>query len=199
MRTIIYIIIVLALISGGYVWYTRSGGKVPESISDITDIVTNTDTDNNPVATSSPAATQTYTVDTTKSSLSFATIGSVTFQSGTIRLENGKVVSGVLVADMNTVSAEMLKDKKYFDVATYPTATFTITGSETDTQGVVLVGNMKVKDITREVRMPVGDIEDASTADKIGISLDGETQFDTGMEGIFKTVTVRVDINAYAN
>lgn len=202
MKTIIYIVLALVLISGGYVWYVRSGGEVPESISTITnsvsDTITGEDTDGPAIATSSPAATQTYTVDTTKSSLSFASVGSVKFKSGTIVLKSGVVTSGTLVADMNTLSTDTLKGKDYFDVATYPTATFTVTGSRQTAEGTTLVGTLVVKDMSKGVEMPVGQIEDASTADKVGISFDGDTSFDTGKEGIFKTVSIHVDISAYA-
>ncbi len=201
MKTIIYIVLALVLISGGYVWYVRSGGEVPDSVSDVTntisDAVTGEDTDGPAIATSSLAATQTYTVDTTKSSLSFASVGSVKFKNGSIVLKNGVVTSGTLIADMNTLSTEMLKGKDYFDVATYPTATFTITGSRQTAEGTTLVGTLAVKDMSKGVEMPVGQIEDASTANNVGMSFDGDTSFDTGKEGIFKTVSIHVDITAY--
>ncbi len=85
--------------------------------------------------------------------------GTVDVSSGRVVVEGGQIVGGTLTVDMVTITdldleAGMkekleghLKSTDFFDVATYPAATFTISSVE----GSVVTGIMTIKGIDREI------------------------------------------------
>lgn len=97
--------------------------------------------------------------------------GTVAIQEGSLKVENGKVVGGTVVMDMNQiVSNDIPKDNEnygklighlaspdFFDVANYPTATFEITNvAEQAGEGtnVMVSGNLTLRGITKNISFP---------------------------------------------
>lgn len=84
--------------------------------------------------------------------------GSVQASQSTLS-RTGAVFAGSVTFDMKTITStpvkdkliEHLKGKDFFDVATYPTATFTITDA-TETQ---VKGNLTMKGITKPITLPL--------------------------------------------
>ena len=95
--------------------------------------------------------------------------------SGTIEITDGSITvtdttaTGTFVLDMDTLHVGLtakkpgkegaleshLKGQGFFDVATYPTATFTITGvSPLEEQTYTVTGNLTMKGVTEEISFP---------------------------------------------
>lgn len=95
--------------------------------------------------------------------------GFIKYLYGGFDVQNGKVIAGKFVLDMNSINVTDLEgDKKlsleghlkgtekdaedhFFNVAKYPEAVFNATGMENN----LLVGDLTMKDITNEVKIPV--------------------------------------------
>lgn len=95
-------------------------------------------------------------------------VGTIALKSGELTV-NGETASGKFVIDMNTITDEdlptqVLKDQltnhlksdAFFDVATYPETTFTITKVEkaanaTDSVNYNISGNLKLKDVEKNI------------------------------------------------
>lgn len=93
-----------------------------------------------------------------------AHIGTVALKSGALSIENGVLIGGTFVIDMNTITnidmkgsenAEKieghLKTADFFDIATYPTSKFVITKVETVAEKLAVTGNLQVKDVTKSI------------------------------------------------
>jgi len=166
-------IIVLIIIIGLYFVHTREETSVVEKMS----------TEQMEDATAITAGT--YTVDTTESEFMWA--GQKPFidgyvNSGTIALSEGVITvtdttaTGSFVLDMNTLHVGLtaqkpgsegaleghLKGSRWFDVATYPTATFSIIAvTPTDTDLVYTVtGDLTIKGVTHEISFPAEIYQD---------------------------------------
>ena len=96
--------------------------------------------------------------------------GTVALKSGTLEL-NGEKVKGSFVADMASLKdAEgngrlegHLKSADFFEVEVYPTATFEITGNNSNDGQLYLNGKMTIKGITKEIQVPVTISNDENT------------------------------------
>lgn len=121
--------------------------------------------------------------------------GGLQISEGTITVEDGMIVSGMVTVDMNTMTPEdenysedkpaeglvgHLMSPDFFDVATYPTATFEITG----TDGQNVVGNMTIRGVTNEGVITISSSE--MTDD--GMTASGTMTFDRHAYGVsYKT------------
>lgn len=162
MKTFIAII-VIALVGVG-AWFMM---KNPNAVE-----MANTE---NETAAPVALADGSYTVSTTSSSLiwegskpliptGYFDRGTIDLRSGILEVEGGNVASGTFTIDMATIAAaetsgqgevsrltDHLQSADFFDVETYPTATFTVTDvSETGE----VTGNLTIKGTTREVTFP---------------------------------------------
>ncbi len=93
--------------------------------------------------------------------------GTVALKSGNLVVENGKIKSGVFVVDLNTIKCVdlagtdgagklegHLKGEDFFDVAKYPTATFTIKSVKNNGAKLNVTGNLQIKDVTKTITIP---------------------------------------------
>lgn len=118
--------------------------------------------------------------------------GTVKVKSGDLKMEAGKLVGGEFIMDMNSItctdlqggSAERLvghlKSADFFGVDKHPTAKFVITRAiATDTKGNYrVIGNITIKDKTKEIRFNAAVTETAGKASATAkITLD-RTDFD---------------------
>jgi len=95
--------------------------------------------------------------------------GTITFESGDVIVENGKLESGKFVADMTSLTSVDLKDDAeqlgklnghlksgdFFEVEKFPTASYEITKVTPATEGdynTVLDGNLTIKGITKPIQ-----------------------------------------------
>lgn len=98
-------------------------------------------------------------------------MGTVTLSTGELLVEGSELVGGNFVLDMNSIANEdlagtdkqaklegHLKTGDFFEVETYPTATFSITGIEpaADSPEAThnLTGNLTMKGVTKSVTLP---------------------------------------------
>jgi polyisoprenoid-binding protein YceI len=87
-----------------------------------------------------------------------------------------KIQGTIDVASVDTDDAkrdEHLRSADFFDVATHPKMTFESTKVVKDGDGYVAVGNLTLRGVTKEIRMPVefsGPIKDPWGNDRIGFS-----------------------------
>jgi polyisoprenoid-binding protein YceI len=93
--------------------------------------------------------------------------GTVALKSGNLEVVKGKIKSGVFVVDLNTIkNVDMagsdgagkieghLKGEDFFDVAKYPTATFTITNTKNNGAKIDVTGKLQIKDVTKTITIP---------------------------------------------
>lgn len=105
--------------------------------------------------------------------------GTVALQSGNFKLENGKIVGGSFVIDMNSiVCLDMsqddpkygdlighLKSQDFFAVDSFPTAQFEITSIAEGTDGMSTVsGNLTMRGITKNISFPAHLMVDGNKA-----------------------------------
>jgi len=87
--------------------------------------------------------------------------GTIMLQSGNLSLEGDKI-TGSFTVDMSTIkdSGESsrleghLKSKDFFEIEVYPISKFEITGSETKNGKLYVIGNLTIKDVTKEITFP---------------------------------------------
>lgn len=93
-------------------------------------------------------------------------VGTIQVQSGNLDMENGQLRGGSFVIDMTSIQCTdlkgggadklvgHLKSEDFFGVATYPTATFTITKvvSRGTSGAYKIEGNMQIKKATQAIR-----------------------------------------------
>lgn len=134
-----------------------------------------------------PAATD-YTVDTQNSLLTWkgskvtgsSHEGTLKLSAGTLKVEGGNLVAGNFTIDMNSLDNTDLKGKDgyekllghlksddFFSVATFPTATFEITGATAKTGDANathdISGNLTIKGITKNLTFPAKVTIDPTT------------------------------------
>jgi polyisoprenoid-binding protein YceI len=118
---------------------------------------------------------ETYNVDTAASVLNWkgtkplgAHDGVVSLKSGSLVIEEGELLDGEFVIDMNSiVNVDMkgtdgagkieghLKSADFFDVAKYPTSKFVITSVEESEDGKLdVTGKLTIKDVTKSITIP---------------------------------------------
>ncbi|WP_053971556.1 YceI family protein [Mangrovimonas sp. ST2L15] len=136
-----------------------------------------------------------YTVDTTASTITWKGFkptgshhGAIALESGVLTVKDGLVESGTFKVDMGSLEVndipaddEMngkltghLKSADFFDVEAFPTSEFTVTGSEKKDGALMLSGNLKMKDATNNITIPVtlNETEDSVTLTSETFSID---------------------------
>lgn len=125
--------------------------------------------------------------------------GTIDLQSGTLHVEDGRVTAGNFVLDMSTVQARdesmnaernaqltnHLKSEDFFEVATYPTATFSIVSVEDisarpetlelELEGAThyVTGNLTLRETTKAVSFPaIIEVGEAGVAAKAQFTID---------------------------
>ena len=119
----------------------------------------------------------TYKVNTNNSVISWTGSKPTGKHTGTLKLSSGELnasgngLAGTMVIDMNSLTdvdlesgkgkeklEGHLKSADFFDVSTYPTATFTITGTQVVTGNPEVThnvtGNLTIKGITKSITFP---------------------------------------------
>jgi polyisoprenoid-binding protein YceI len=118
----------------------------------------------------------TFVADTEQSSIAwkgFKPTGShngiIKLSEGNVSVNNGSIESGTFLIDMNSIvvldiptdddeNADLtghLKSADFFDVETYPGASFEVTGLSTVEGKTMLSGNLTMKDATNNISIPV--------------------------------------------
>ena len=111
-----------------------------------------------------------YKVDAESSTLTWkgykptgSHIGTITLISGELEMKGKKIKGGNFVADVTTIKDSEgnkrleghLKSKDFFEVETFPIASFEITGTNTNDGQLYVNGNMTIKGITKSMSFPV--------------------------------------------
>lgn len=132
--------------------------------------------------------TASFDVDTAASKISWkgskplgSHIGSINLSSGTFAMVDGNVTEGKFMIDMNSISNEDLegdgktnleshlkgtvegKEGDFFNVNTYPFATFILKGVSEVDGGMKAHGNLTIKDKTNPVEFPVSVTTEGNT------------------------------------
>lgn len=129
-----------------------------------------------------------YTVDATQSQViwtgakvSGEHTGTVDVKEGSLIVQEGKIVSGNFVLDLNTINTtdlegeykdkldEHLKNEDFFNVAQFPTASFQITNVEDAAEAgkVKVSGNLTIKDITKNISFDATVVEITESSAKV--------------------------------
>ncbi|REE83188.1 polyisoprenoid-binding protein YceI [Lutibacter oceani] len=113
-----------------------------------------------------PTIQNTLKVDVTSSTITWSGYkptgshtGTIMLQSGTLAMQDEYIIGGSFIADMSSIkdadgSAKLeghLKSADFFEIETYPTATFNITEVEMEDGNAIITGNMTIKGITKEI------------------------------------------------
>lgn len=132
-----------------------------------------------------------YTANTEKSTIEWKGFkptgthnGTIAIKEGKLSMNNDAIESGRFVIDMNSINvldipAEEKGNAKlkghltsadFFDVETYPIASFEVTGTETIDGKTMLSGNLTLKDATNNISIPV-----STTVENNTVTLTSET------------------------
>jgi polyisoprenoid-binding protein YceI len=188
MKNILIIVAILAVAAAG-IWFYLSSRDNADVDATATSNQENESTASNlegvPVESTTTMETGTYAADTSKSSIAweagkpaisgYVHFGSFALESGAVTLTDGDL-SGEFVVDMDSVEIKSLgggkagqestleghlKGDRFFDTATYPTATFTITDVEPkvlpgpDQSDYTATGELTLKGKTETVSFPI--------------------------------------------
>lgn len=94
--------------------------------------------------------------------------GTIKLLSGAIEVENNQIKGGNFVADMTTIKDDdgspklerHLKSPDFFEIETYPTSSFEIKSIKKSENGTFLIGNLTIKNVTKEMEIPATVIVD---------------------------------------
>jgi K(+)-stimulated pyrophosphate-energized sodium pump len=103
--------------------------------------------------------------------------GKISISEGSINVENGAIISGLCVVDMNSMTCADIKDEEknanfighlkdddFFSVNQFPTATLNITSvSKIDEEFAVVKGQLTIKGITNDISFPAKFITEGNT------------------------------------
>ena len=89
--------------------------------------------------------------------------GTIALLSGELKMRGNKVKGGFFTVDMPSLKDAdaskrlegHLKSKDFFEVEVFPTATFKIKSSEEKDSKIYITGSMTIKDVTKEITIPV--------------------------------------------
>lgn len=131
-----------------------------------------------------PLTDGTYTLDTSASVINWEGSkklvntthkGTLALKDGNFVVTNGAIASGTFTVDMTSLKddgtgvGKHLLSADFFDVATYPTAMFTLTS----VMDGMVTGDLMIKGITQSVTFPVSLAQDADTITAMGsVALD---------------------------
>jgi len=136
-----------------------------------------------------PARAAVYEIDASHSTIGFSVKhmlvanvkGSFGTFSGTVNFEPAnpqetKAAATIQVDSIDTANEKRdahLIDKDFFDAAAFPQISFETTAVEGTLPNLVLVGNLTMKGVTKEIRLPVelsGPVKDFNGNNRIGLS-----------------------------
>ena len=163
----------------------------------------------------------THTLDTTASTIGWTGSkvlpggdhsGTFGVSEGSFTLEEGNLIVGKVTIDMTSLVgdgsgvADHLRGADFFEIDTYPTSTFVVTGYEDE----VLSGDLTIKGVTMPVSFPVtlggdGDVLNITAAFEIdrtewGLTYGSGSFFDDlGDKAIEDMVQITFDIVAHIN
>lgn len=115
-------------------------------------------------------ASETFTVNTSESTIAWKGFkptgshnGTIAIENGVLNIVNGKINSGTFLINMTSIkdadaSAKLeghLKNADFFDVEKFPTAAFEITSIENVDGKTMLSGNLTLKDVKNNVTFPI--------------------------------------------
>ena len=137
--------------------------------------------------------------------------GTVKVKSGNVVMKGNQVVGGTFVLDMTTINAtdlsgeyqtklnNHLKNGDFFEVDTYPTATYTITSLKKNKDKVynyIVNGNLTVKGKTKAVSFPAKITYSKGVVNLVSdkFSFDRQ-QFDVAYKAAMKDVLVKDEID----
>ena len=136
-----------------------------------------TTTEAEEVAISESTSTK-YMVNTDESVIEWAGykptgshVGTINIESGVFTVNDGDLESGTFVINMGSLEESEdnqrleghLKSADFFEVETYPSAAFEITGYEMVDGKAMLSGNLTMKDTKNNVTFPVTTTQDGDT------------------------------------
>ena len=98
-------------------------------------------------------------------------VGTIDLISGDLEVKGDKIKGGSFSADMSTIKESKgnarfenhLKSKDFFEIETFPTSTFEITGSKKKDEKTIITGNLTIKGITKEISFPASISENDSS------------------------------------
>ncbi len=105
----------------------------------------------------------------------FVHIGTVEIKSGSVAIENGKIISGEIIIDLTTLQKgnprldDHLKNPDFFNVSVFPYSKFIIQEYKNNT----LYGALEVLGISHEINFPV-----AISINEEGVNVKGEFELD---------------------
>lgn len=112
--------------------------------------------------------------------------GTIKPQNGNLHFVNDTLKAGMLIINMNSLNAEVkqlethLKQKDFFEVKTYPEATFLISDVKKSGKTYFLKGQMTIKDVTQEEEIVLESIEKGNQ-----LLLSGKLKIDRTDYGIY--------------
>lgn len=91
--------------------------------------------------------------------------GQIQLNEGSFTIENGLITSGEIILNLSTISAEdmtgktedsikltnHLKNPDFFNIDTFPFASFEVTGSKIEGENMILSGNLTIKEISKPI------------------------------------------------
>ena len=110
-----------------------------------------------------------YKIDASNSKINwkgYKTLGSqegtVLFDSGSLELDGDNIIGGNFTVNMSSIAAiehnerleNHLKSADFFDVASFPNATFKIINCTTKNDKLWITGEITIKNITKEIAFP---------------------------------------------
>ena len=189
MKTIVVVVGVLIILAGGFLFFAGNNQVDNELLSDLENKNNLTEKDELASVTKQVVSPGLYSIDLSSSIVNWAgkkplidgyiNSGVIGFSAGTITVTENEA-TGEFIIDMNTLNVGStakkpgqestleghLKGEGWFDVAKFPTATFTITkvSPQTDSSNTFIydvTGNLTMKGVTNEINFPASIYETA--------------------------------------
>jgi len=97
--------------------------------------------------------------------------GTIKLLKGILEIDSNKLTGGNFVVDMTTIKDDdgspklerHLKSADFFDIEKFPTSYFTIKTIKNSEEGAFLIGNLTIKNITKEIVVPATIVSNSNT------------------------------------
>lgn len=206
MKYILFVLLVAGVAGVGVFWIKRTPSQVPETslaAGEVTPTPSESFELRDGTYVLDPAVSVMTWAGSKKIIKDYVDRGSISLQSGTTVVVDGKVASGSVVVDMNSIApsstgrgggqdglARHLKSADFFDAETFPTATFTLSSLTGGDNGMYRVeGTLTLKGVTEAVAFDAtvkSQGEDRIVMDARSIQLDrSKWQVKYGSETFF--------------